>query len=72
MEKILNWIKMGLNEWKWVEQVGLDQLFDVHWTTPSVELLEEFLHTLEPIEDGKISTKVQGKKFTIDQVLIWE
>jgi hypothetical protein len=30
------------------------------------------LHTLEPIEDGKISTKVQGKKFTIDQVLIWE
>jgi hypothetical protein len=24
VEKILHWIKMGLNEWKWVEQVGLD------------------------------------------------
>jgi hypothetical protein len=36
---------MGFEEQEWVEHVDLRGSFDVHWTIPWGNLLEEILHT---------------------------
>ncbi len=67
--KMLQWIRMGTKERQWVEQVGLGGLFIIHYIVPWTDLLREFLHTWEYIEDGQIQAIVCGKKITINQVL---
>jgi len=48
----------------------LGGLFVVHWTIPLANMLEEFLHTWESIEDGQIQIVICGEMITIDQGLI--
>jgi hypothetical protein len=43
--KMLQWMKMDSNELKWVRQVGLENQFDLKWTTPREDLLRNFLGT---------------------------
>jgi hypothetical protein len=61
---------MGSNERQWVKRTSLGNLFATHWVVPWLNLLEEFLHTWESIEDGWIWVVVCGEKITIDQTLI--
>ncbi len=61
---------MGSEKWQWAEQADLGGLFVVHWTVPWLDLLEEFLHTLESTKDGQIWTILYGERITIDQMLI--
>ncbi len=61
---------MGSKEWQWVEWAGLGEFFFVHCTIPWTDLLEEFLHTWEAIEDKCIKMVVSGENITIDQTLI--
>jgi hypothetical protein len=48
----------------------LGEFFFVHCTIPWTDLLEEFLHTWEAIEDKCIKMVVSGENITIDQTLI--
>jgi hypothetical protein len=66
---MLQWIRMGTKERQWVEQAGLGGLFVIHYIFPWTDLLREFLHTWEYIEDGQIQAIICGKKITINQVL---
>lgn len=49
---------------------SLDGLFVVHYIVPWTDLLEEFLHIWESIEDGRIRAIVCREKITIDETLI--
>jgi len=48
----------------------LGGLFVIHWTIPSANLLEKFLHTWESKKHGQIQAVVCGETITIDQALI--
>ncbi len=49
IQKMLQWIWMGSKKQRWVKKANLGGLFDVHWTVPQPNLLEDFLHIWEPL-----------------------
>ncbi len=71
-QKMLQWMKMDSNEFKWARQVDSDSLFNLQWTMLGKDLLQDFLQTWEAMKDGRILGQVRGQKIFIDQVLIHE
>ncbi len=60
----------GSKDQQWAKWANLGGLFALHSTIPSTNMLEEFLHTRESIEDGWIQEIVCGETITIGQALI--
>jgi hypothetical protein len=60
------------NKLKWATQANLESLFNLQWTTPRKDPLQDFLWTWDATEDGRILKQVCGKKKFINQVLIHE
>ncbi len=71
-QKMLYWMKMDSNKLKWARWVGLEGLFNLQWTMPRKDLLQDFLQTWEAMEDGRILGRVHGQEIFIDQVPIHE
>jgi hypothetical protein len=44
-QKMLQWMKMDSNELKWVKWDDLESLFNLKWTMPREDLLQDFLQT---------------------------
>ncbi len=71
-QKMLYWMKMDSNKLKWAKWVGLEGLFNLQWTMPRKDLLQDFLRTWEAMEDGRILGRVHGQEIFIDQIPIHE
>ncbi len=69
---MLQWMKMDSNELKWVRRASLESLFNLKWTMPREDLLQNFLGTQEVAKDGRIRGQVCGQEIFIDQILIHE
>ncbi len=70
--KMLQWMKMDSNELKWARQANLEGLFNLQWTMPREDMLQDFLQTQEATEDGRIQGRVHGEEIIIDKVFIHE
>ncbi len=50
-----------------LDKPGLENLFNLYWTTPREDLLKNFLQTWERTKDGRIIGRVHGQEILIER-----